>query len=607
MRMNPVEEKGVRLAGRRPRLTRGLAFLLLGFGLLGLPPGGSPGSVPSAAAQGSLSGLLVTAAATGEDLGAPSTGPIDLSRSTSGLILQMTLENRTGQDLSGLQIRAPAPTGTRVTESWLSQRGQTPGQVQGAAVSWSGLGLRNGQRLGPFTYRLAPDRGASAGTVFREATIRPEVTWTGPTAGRAPAPGQAELRLNGLWGEEGLRRTLLPSGLTVLTRERPDSATVSVRIAARAGSRDEDAITRGGSHWLEHAHFLGTTHRQDLDVEINTVGGASNASTGWEATDYWYLVPAEHFDLAIDLLSDQMLNSTFRRESFDQERRVVFEELKMRDDTPSIRAFDEFINLVFRVSPLRQHPSGTIDSVESIPIETILSYRDQHYTAPNMAIAVVGRIRHDEAVAKIERAFVDLPRGPRFARPRVAEPPQTEPRVRVVDVGEGNQLAEVRIGWPTPGDDSADSPPLVIIEEILGTTGRRLVEEIQERRALTTSVDASYLAFSDAGAFMIDASTQPRLTDQVIEAILAQVERLRNGDVTEDDVRASLRAFTGRRAISDESNQQQTGRAQIEVSGVLDSWAEYLARLQAVTPAEVQRVARRYLDPTNYTLVLVRG
>lgn len=582
-----------------------LAVLLLALGFLNLPP--HSGSVPSAAAQDSLSGVLVTVAATGEALGAPGASPADIARSTSGLVLQVTLENRTGQDLGALQVRTATPGGTRVTDSWVGQRGQTPAQAQGGAVIWSGLSLRDGQQAGPFAFRVAPDRGASGAIVFREATLRPEVTWTSPSPGRTPASVQGELRLNGLWGEEGLRRTLLPSGLTVLTRERPDSATVSVRVAARAGSRDENEVTRGGSHWLEHAHFLGTTHRQDLDVEINAVGGVSNASTGWEATDYWYLVPAEHFDLAVDLLSDMILNSTFRQEAFDRERRVVFEELKMRDDTPSIRAFDEFINLVFRVSPLRQHPSGTIESVQSIPIQTILAYRDRHYTAANMAIAAVGNLRHDEAVAKIERAFAGLPRGSRVNRPRVVEPAQTERRVRMVELGEGNRLAEVRIGWPVPGDDTADSPPFVIIEEILGTTGRRLLEDVQERRGLTTSVDASYFAFNDAGAFMINASTQPRLTDEVIEAILAQIEWVRNGGVTEDDLRSALRAFAGRRAISDESNQQQTGRAQIDVSGVLDSWAEYLARLQAVTPADVQRVARQYFDPANYTLVIIRG
>jgi predicted Zn-dependent peptidase len=490
-----------------------------------------------------------------------------------------------------------------VVDSWLGQPGRGSGTVQGGLVSWSGLTVKPGERLGPLSYRIAPEPGADGAAIFREASVRPQVTWARPSAGTAAT---LALRLNGLWGENGLRRTLLPTGLTIFTRERPDTSTASLRIAVRAGSRDEDDVTSGGSHWLEHAHFLGTVRRSSsrIDAEIAAVGGQSNAGTGWEGTDFWYLVPAEHFDLAIDLLSDMMINSTFRPEEFDREKLVVFEELKMRNDTPSIRAFDEFINLVFRVSPLRRHPAGTIQSVQSIPIETILAYRSRRYVTGNMAIAAVGNLRHEDAVAKIERAFQDLPRGPRGERPRILEPVEREPRR--LDIGDGTRAAEIAIGWPTPGDDHPDSASLAIIEDILGSTGRRLTEEIRDRRALATSVEPSYLDFSDAGALLIRATTTADNTDTVIDLILQQIRRLRNGQVTDGEISTSLRAITGRRSVSEESNQSQTDRADVEVSGMLESYEEYLARLRPVRPADVQRVATAYLDPDNYTLVVVR-
>lgn len=580
-----------------------LALLLLASALAGLAPASSAGlAAAPTAEQAPLTGLLMGLAATAEveEPGARAARP-------AGLVLQITLENRTGRDVAGMQVRAPVPAGARVSESWLGRRGQNPGTVRGPAVSWEGLSARMGERLGPFVYRVVPEAGADGARIFREAAMEPAVTWGRPSVGRASLPLAGGLRLNGLWGEGSLRRTVLPTGLTVFTRDRPDSATVSVRLAVRAASRDEDDITAGGSHWLEHAFFLGTTTREDLDGEIDAVGGVSNASTGWEATDYWYRVPADQFDLALEVLADQMLNSTFPREAFDRERQVVFEELKLRNDTPSFRVFDEFINLVFRVSPLRRHPAGTIESVQSIPIETILSYKDRHYVAANMAIAVAGNIRHDEAVAKIERAFAALPRGSRHVRPRTPEPVQTERRVRIVEMGDANQLAEIQIGWPTPGDDHPDSPALVILEDVLGATGRRLAEEIRDRRALATSVDVSYLLFSDAGALMIEATTQPDRAQEVIDLILAEVRRIREGGLTDEEVRASLRAMAGRQALLEESNHRQTARAQIEVSGILDSWEEYMARLRPVSAADVSRVARTHLDLENYTLVIVRA
>ena len=431
------------------------------------------------------------------------------------------------------------------------------------------------------------------------------MTWPGAAPGAVVAP---TLRLNGLWGEGGLRRTALPGGLVVLTRERPETATVSVMLGVRAGSRDEDDATSGGSHWLEHAHFLGTARRpsnQALSAPVQNAGGQMNASTSFEWTNYYNTVPAEEFDLALDVLADQLLNSTFPRAAFDRERQVVVEEVKRAYDDPASRATREFLKLVFRVSPVRREVLGTPESVGAIPIETILAYKDRLYVAGNLALAAVGNLQHDAAVAKIEAAFGALPRGPRHARPRTPEPVQTAPRR--LELGDGGRLAEVRLGWPAPGRDAPDWPAMVILQDVLGATGRRLTEEIRDRRALATAVGPSYSVFSDAGAFSVGATTQPGNVEPVLGLALAEVRRLRDGQVTDADVGTSLRAIAGRRALSDEFNQAQAGKAVAEVAGTLDSAAEFLAQLRPVAAADVQRVARTYLDPDAYTLVVVRA
>jgi predicted Zn-dependent peptidase len=334
------------------------------------------------------------------------------------------------------------------------------------------------------------------------------------------------------------------------------------------------------------------------------VGGATNASTSWEYTDYWKLVPADSFDLALEVLADQLLHSTFRAEAFERERLVVSEELKRRNDDAATRAFDAFIQAAFPDSPLRRQPGGTIESVERIPIPTILAHRDRLYRTGNMALAAVGRLRHEEAVTKIERALAGLPRGPRTQREAAPAPAQRE--YRRLDLGDGTGLAEVRLGWPAPGDLDADAAPLYVLADILGATGRRLTEEIRDRRALATSVSPAYLSYSDVGAMTIAAATQPEQVDEVVRLAVEQVQRLRDGAVSDEDVAASLRAITGRRAIADELNQAQATRSALEVSGTLESHDEYLARLRRVSPADVQRVARTYLDPAGYTLVVVR-
>ncbi len=542
-----------------------------------------------------LAGMLITLSATGEDIDDTTTG---------SLVVRITLDNRTGQNVDDITVRVALPAGARASESGILQAGDITSTIEDAAVSWRIPGVHDGGRARVLAVRLEPEPGADGAVVFREATVRPAVTGNGAGATTPPAP---VLRLNGLWGEGGLRRTVLPTGLTVFTRERPDTPTVSVRIAVRAGARDETEQTRGGSHWLEHAFFLGTPTRpnnQAIFNDISTVGGQTNASTGWEATDYWHLVPADQFDLALDVLADQLLNSTFAREAFERERRVVFEELKLRNDTPSTRAFDEYLRLVFKVSPLRQDAGGTIESVQSIPIETILAYRAERYVTGNMAVAASGNLRHDPAVAVIERAFAALPIGARAVRPRVPEPVQTEPRR--LEIGDGVRVANIVMGWPAPGDDDEESAAMFILQDILGATGRRLEEAIRGR-GLATAVNPGYIVFSDAGTMSVFATTQADRAEQVVQAILAQVQRIRDGDLSDEDVQTSLRAIGGRRALSEETNQGQTGRALTEVSGILDSFAEYVARLRLVTAADVERVARAYLDPANFTLVIVRS
>ncbi|MGI8552854.1 MAG: M16 family metallopeptidase [Dehalococcoidia bacterium] len=561
-----------------------------------LAPGsfGRGALVRRVSAQSAAAGLQVTLSATAEDLDPAAGTP------GGGMVLRVTLADQTGQDLSGVQLHAPLPPRTHATDSWLGRPGQGAGVVESGAIVWDGLALANGAVLGPFTYRIAPDDGVDGATIFLAAAVQPKITWTLTAPGSAMAPS---LELNGLWGEGGLRRTLLPSGLTVFTRERPDTPTVALLAAARAGSRDETDTTCGGSHWLEHAHLLGTTTRPDnqaIGRAISVVGGQFNASTSWEATNFWDLVPADKFDVALDVLSDELLNSTFRPDAFEREKQVVLQEIKLRDDNPSTHATDQFLSLVFQTSPLHRSPAATA-CLLSLPIETILTYRAEHYVTGNMAIAAAGNLRHDDAVAKIARAFAGLPRGAESVRPRVPEPVETTPRR--LESGTGTNVAEIRLGWPAPGREDRDWPAMLILQDILGSSGRRLVRAVNDP---TASIGPSYSSFSDAGTLLIGATSRPDRVNSLIGEVLDQVQRLRDGDISQAEIDTSLRSFVGQRALSEESNFGQTQRATQAVSGTLESFDESIARLQTVLPQDVQRVAQKYLDPANYTLVIER-
>jgi uncharacterized repeat protein (TIGR01451 family) len=559
--------------------------------------GGAFGRLPQAATAGTsaTSTPAVTSSATYEtaDPANPDAG--------QDLLVQITIENPGATPLSGVSVGAQVPPGAHVTGSWLGQPGQTPGSVQNGTISWSGQRLDAGAKSGAFAYRLVPDLTDGGSTVFLKAVVQPQVSWNGAKATASAQP----LPLNGIWGEDGLRRTVLPTGLTIFTQERPDTPTVALRLAARAGSRDEDASSCGGSHWLEHAHFLGTESRPDNQAvgrAIQAVGGEFNAQTGWEATNFWDLVPADKFTVAVDVLSDQMLHSTFLPDAFEREKQVIIQEIKGRADSPSTHAFDDFMDLVFHTSPLRQSPAAT-SCLLTLPVNTILQYRAQHYVTGGIAIAASGDLRHDEAVAAIAKAFSGLPVGQAFPRQAVPEPVETDMRVKLD--GPGGSTATVRIGWPVAGINDPDWAPMLILSDILGDTGSRLAQATHDDLIFASGVGADYLDFSDAGALMLSASTDLTEVEPLSAAFLVEVQKIRDGGVSDADVQAAIKAVAGQRALSSELNLDQTDRATADVSGTLESYDEVLARLAAVQPADVQRVAQTYLDPGAYSLVIL--
>ncbi len=429
-----------------------------------------------------------------------------------------------------------------------------------------------------------------------------------PAAPLAPrhaplAPADAALAQD---EEPGVYRTTLPNGILVVTRERPDAEVAALSIYVRGGSRNEDPSTVGAAHFMEHMFFQGTPTRPDsaaIDQPITERGGWLNATTAWEGITFFGTVPNQAFDVLLDVLSDILVNSVFDPDALEKERRVVVEELNRNLNSPTGYAFETFARTVFADHPAHQMPGGDRSTVRTVSRDTLLQFRDKFFRASNLVVAAVGNLHHEEVEAKVAAAFADMPDGP---APTFTPAPRPEPKLRVERLAFGARQAQIVLGWPTVGSDSPDRYALQVLATALGSSGQTLAAELRDRLGLVTRVDTGYWELTDVGTWLVAAAAEPDKVDAAVDGILDQVRAVRDAplDLTElENAKAYIRG-SSRRGLERSIDQAQDLSTGIAL-GTYQPLDVYLAHVEAVTADDVQRVARAYLDPDNYTLVVL--
>src|ERR1700757_1934599 len=215
----------------------------------------------------------------------------------------------------------------------------------------------------------------------------------------------------------GVRRTVLPGGLRVVTESLPAVLSVALGIWVGVGSRDEDHPHAGATHYLEHLLFKGARRRTALEIsaEMDAAGGEMNAFTAKEYTCYYARVLDADLPLAVDILSDMVTSSLITPKDVDAERNVVLEEIAMNDDDPSDTAHEAFTAKLFGDTPLGRPILGSVASINKITRDQILEHYQARYTPAHLVVAAAGHLDHETVVSLVSRAF-----GPALAR--VAEP-----------------------------------------------------------------------------------------------------------------------------------------------------------------------------------------
>jgi predicted Zn-dependent peptidase len=408
---------------------------------------------------------------------------------------------------------------------------------------------------------------------------------------------------------ERTRVTRLPNGLIVLTLEDRTTPIVSFQMWVKVGSRDEPRYT-GLAHLFEHMMFKGSKH---IEPErhaqlINARGGRLNAYTNRDHTVYFSDVPSESLPLVIDLEHERVAHLDISDATLTSEREVVLEERRMRtEDTPTGRAYEALPALMWQAHPYRWPVIGWRSDVEQTTVEACREFFDAYYSVNNMAIALVGDFDTESALAQLRRTFGALPPAPQIPRNPTREPPQKGERRGTVHFDLSSPV--LAAGWHAPPTGHADGEALDVLSVIL-SDGRssRLYRSLVYDGQQALSAYGSYWDLTDAGSFQAFVSVRPDASiERAEELLLAEVERLEREPVSSAELEKAKRQIEVSLVNGMATNHALATRIARDYTtfGRVRPLDERLARIQAVTAADVQRVVLTYLVDEQRSVVRV--
>ena len=408
-----------------------------------------------------------------------------------------------------------------------------------------------------------------------------------------------------------ITRTTLPGGLRVITEAMPGVRSTSVGIWVPVGSRDESPALAGTSHFLEHLLFKGTTTRSALDIAsaMDAVGGEFNAFTEKEHTCFYATVLDRDLALAIDIVSDVVLNATVTAQNVSIERSVVLEELAMRDDDPSDLVHDEFSLALFGDTPVGRPILGTVDSIAALTRRQIAGYYQRRYTPDSMVVSVAGNVDHADVVRLVRAAFADrLDPAKQPAAARSGDGPSPGAPAKALDVVP-DDIEQANIVLGTFGVSRHDPRRFavgVLSAALGGGMSSRLFQRIREERGLAYSVYTFTGAYADTGQFGVYAGCQPGKADEVLSLMTRELDAAAHGELSDAEIERGKGQMRGGIVLGLEdsgSRMTRIGKSELSYGDVMGV-DELLARIDAVTPADIADVAADLLSrPRCLTVV----
>ncbi|MDJ1369833.1 M16 family metallopeptidase [Gulosibacter molinativorax] len=414
-------------------------------------------------------------------------------------------------------------------------------------------------------------------------------------------------------GGATLRRTILPSGVRLITEDVPGAASAAIGFFVPLGSRDETNREYGSSHFLEHLLFKGTPTRsaRDVALEFERVGGDFNAATSREQTVYHARVRDRDLGMAIDVLTDMITSSLLEPAEFELERGVILEEIAMAEDDPTDVLWEKFYENFFGAHPLGRPIAGTPDSILAVSRDEVWDFYRRYYRPDQLVISIAGRVDHEDALRRVEAGLrkggwdLDVSASP-VAR-RDAAPAQYDraERIQVIE----RELEQTHLIVGSRGIDARDDRRTTfgLLHHILGGgMSSRLFQEVREKRGLVYSVFSFGASHADAGVTGVSASFLPNKAAEAVRVIRDELDKIATDGVTEEELADAQGAGAGAGALALESmnaRMHRLARAELVLGEYIDLDAS-IARMQATTLEDILALSREVMtgDKTVETI-----
>src|SRR5213080_4191737 len=406
--------------------------------------------------------------------------------------------------------------------------------------------------------------------------------------------------------DRNIRREVLPNGLSVITEEMQHIRSVSIGIWVKTGSRDEDKQWNGISHFVEHMVFKGTQHRsaEEIARQVDSIGGNIDAFTAKECVSFSMKVLDEHLPIALDVLSDLVLNPVFDDQDITRERGVILEEIKMDEDNPDYLVHEIFTQNFWKDHPLGRPILGTRDTVKRFERAPVFDFYSQRFAPGNVIVTAAGNLNHERFVELVTKHFEKMkPASNGFH----SAPPKIVPKI-ILKNKKSLEQVQICVGVPSYPITHEKRHSSYILNTLLGGgMSSRLFQNIRERQGLAYAIYSDLNPYRDTGCLSVYAGTSRESATKVVESVVSEFRKLKNEIVSPEELRRAKDQLKGSLMLSLESSTaRMSNLARQEM--YFDHFYgldELIAKIEAVTAEELQELANAFFQTDNIAVTIL--